>query len=148
MRCKYIITEVSKLLKKKTMKTSQSYRNDHQIPAQVAYEKQINGTYSQLVVVATGGHCVVTLLKDGRWNILNGPVTRWTVVEELTEFEHQILLAFCEIKEESQERMQQFMVNRCRRLEDVLAMMPQNNVTWKHEFLKALCRVQERCLLS
>jgi hypothetical protein len=84
-------------------------------------------------------------MKDGRWHIMNGPLGRWQIVDQLDMFDWQVLKAFCNLGEDEQQRMRIFMTQRADRFSSILHVLPQNNVSWKNSFLIAFSKMLQEC---
>ncbi|MEN9949166.1 MAG: hypothetical protein RL106_1989 [Bacteroidota bacterium] len=92
-----------------------------------------------------GGQCMIQPMKDGRWHIMNGPLGRWQIVDQLDMFDWQVLKAFCSLGEADQQRMRIFMTQRADRFSTMLHVLPQNNVSWKNSFLIAFSKMLQEC---
>ncbi len=90
-----------------------------------------------------GGQCMIHPMKDGRWHVMNGPTHRWQIVEQLDLFDWQILKAFCGLTEQEQQKMRSFLTQKCQNFKEVLLHLPQNNVTWKNQFLTHFSKAQQ-----
>jgi hypothetical protein len=100
-------------------------------------------THSKGALGFMGGQCLIQPMKDGRWHIMNGPINRWHIADQLDYFEWQVLKAFCNMQEEDQWRFRTYMMSRVKRIQEVFQFLPKNNVSWKNSFLIAFSQLQQ-----
>ena len=116
------------------------YLNDDGAQQFVAWKNdQIERQHGLLAFM--GGQCLIQPMKDGRWHVMNGPLGRWQIMEQLDMFDWQVLKAYCAMEENEQLRMRNFISTRAKSHADILQVLPQNNVSWKNSFLIAFSKM-------
>jgi hypothetical protein len=116
------------------------YLNDDGAQQFVAWKNdQIERQHGLLAFM--GGQCLIQPMKDGRWHVMNGPLGRWQIMEQLDMFDWQVLKAYCAMDENEQLRMRNFISSRAKSYAEILQVLPQNNVSWKNSFLIAFSKM-------
>lgn len=84
------------------------------------------------------GDCVIGFLKDGRIHLLNGPLSRWALLDAVDDETLGHLIAFCTLSADHQEQFRKFMSTRCSDYRHILHHLPHNEVSWRKAYLNAL----------
>lgn len=84
------------------------------------------------------GECVLGFLKDGRLHVLNGPLSRWALLDGVDDETLGHLIAFCCLSSEQQEQFRNYMSPRCADYRHILHHLPHNEVSWRKAYLQAL----------
>lgn len=87
------------------------------------------------------GDCTICFLKDGRVHVLSGPISMWQLHDNLSEDELSVLLAFCEMPEDSQSFFRKHMAPLCTSYRDVLNALPTFQAEWVTQFRKAFAQM-------
>jgi hypothetical protein len=87
------------------------------------------------------GDCTICFLKDGRVHVLSGPISMWQLHDNLSEDELSVLLAFCDMPEDSQSFFRKHMAPICSSYKDVLNALPTFQAEWVNHFRKAFAQM-------
>lgn len=89
----------------------------------------------KMIHLRKNGDCMIVFLKDGRVHVMNGPLSRWHLFDNLNIATLRTLLAFASLNENDQFAFRSYMKDQCKGFRDLFHHLPANNVGWKNRFL-------------